>query len=204
MTTMTPEQVVEAQAQLGAVDTRIAEVYAGIQQGAMDGADISELTLEYSALISERGGLRTSVNSRLIDDEKSAVFQAIGQLIASSRLPELLGEPVTILVWQIRPGSGGNGPIQSCEVNQDITVAGAKRKSSGGSTAGKGSSKVQYTDGMTVYTARETVLKFGSKETLDLALVANGEGKWVTKPAHVDAALVNAEANGFHLTQVTA
>lgn len=202
--TMTEAQIAEAQAQLVTVDNRIGEVYAQIADVAAQGGDIAEPALEYSALIAERGALRLSVNDRLIADEKSAVFHAIGELILASRLPELLGAPVTNLVWQVKEGSGENGPVTALDLNQKITLAVPGRKNTGGGGTGKGSSKVTYTDGVTVYTAREMVLKFGSEQTLSLALVNHGEGKWVTKPDHVAAALVNAESNGFHLTQVTA
>ncbi len=200
--TMTTEEVTEAQAQLVTVDSRITEVYAGIGVAAGAGEDISSLTLEYGALIAERGGLRQKVNGRLIENEKSAVFQAIGQLVASSKLPELLDEPITTLVWSVTPGSGENGPINDLKINPKVMTARGRKTGSGMSTGGKGSGRIKFSDGTEVFTARELVLKFGSKETLDLALVAHGEGKWVTKPAHVTAALENAETNGFNLVKV--
>ena len=187
------------QLQYDSEESRLVDLRAAIGTKVMAGENFDAEAAELASLNVTHADTRKLNNSRAIADETAQILAAFKTIIDSSRLTELLGEPVISAVYLVESGTGENGPVTSLNFNQKVARR-AAIKSGPDATITRGK-KFQLPDG-TIISGRDVVLNYADESVLSAPLVKHGEGKWITKPMYLDAAIASAAAAGVVLTEV--
>lgn len=195
------------QLQYNQEEERLNVLRSEIARKVTAGESFDAEAAELAALNVTHQDTRKKVNAGAITEETAQVLAGIKAIIAASRLEELLGEPVTSVIYFQEPGTGDNGPVEQLVFNRPVTRRSATsgaNKSPGGNSTGtsRRGRKFRAPDGKVV-TGREVVLQHASEGVLNNSLVAHGSGRWVTKPEFLEDALTNAKAKGIVFQEVT-
>lgn len=183
------EKLAKAQA---IVDTLNLE----IQTAVAAGEDFTAKAIAYAEAITKYKALNKTANRGAIDDETSQIGLAIATMVGASKLEDLMGESVTSVYWQVKPGEGENGPMVSCGINVRARATSTKTPKTGTSTGGSGRAAKEtfQIDGGALMTPKEFIDAHATEDTRGKSLFSTG--KWPTKPEFLDAAVTALEAAG--------
>jgi len=178
---------------------KLENLRAAITQALAAGENADAVMVEYTALLSKYQTAQRSENAVAIDEAKSQVLRGIGGLIDGSGLETLMGESVVAINWS-KTVEAGKEPVFALNVN-------SKRGRASGSATGRnggGRSTKHFEVNGKVMDAREFVLAHAPEDILDASLVKRGEGKWITKPIHIDKTVEHLKGQGVTVNEVAA
>ena len=194
MTTETEATPLTENEQLAAATATMEGLRLDIVSKAGKGEDFTAESIKYAAAVGAHNTLYKKVNSGAIDEETSQIGTAILALIQSSKLSDLMGEPVTSVYWTLTEGEGENGTILQCGINVKARATSTKAKPSGGGSSGRAGKETISVDGGEGMTPKAFVEAHATEETRGNTLFSTG--KWPTKPSFIEAAVKALEEGG--------
>jgi hypothetical protein len=187
--TQVADSTVETQS-LGEMETRLKQLTPeGIMKAVTEGgAAFDDLVKERTKLLAGVASGRKQANAGKINDIKTMLGKNIADSIAGLKVEELIGEPITRLIWQV----DGDG---------DPTVLiNAKRVSSGAASASgqKGRhSKFRYTVGEDTFDPKAFIAKYAN----DSERQHSHFEKWPTKMASNVASRLQSEGSAVTISE---
>ena len=173
---------------LGHATGEMADLHDKIQAAVVSGDDFTALAVAYAASVTKHRGLFKIANQGAIDEETSQIGQAIMTLVGASKLPALMGEPVTSVYFTITPGEGENGPLIQCGINVRARATSTKASpapKSGGS--GKTAKETFSVDGGPEMTPKEFITDHATDRVRANSLFKTD--KWPTKPEFLNESI---------------
>jgi hypothetical protein len=195
------ETLVTPADKLAAATQKMGELQASIATKAQAGEDFTAEAVAYAAAVTSHKSLFKDHNALAISDETSQIAQAIMVLVGSSKLAELLREPVTSVYWTFQAGEGENGPVLQCGVNVKARASAPRKASSGGGSTSKRNPENFIVDGGAPMSARDFIMAHATEATRDNSLFKGENPKWPTKPSFLDAAVKALEEAGHTVSR---
>ena len=185
---------------LVAATSEMAALHDKIQAAVTSGEDFTALAITYAASVTKHRGLFKIANQGAIDEETSQIGQAILTLVGASKLPALMGEPVTSVYFTITPGEGENGPLIQCGIN--VRARATSNKAAPGPKAGGSGKTAKETfsvNGGPEMTPKEFIAAHATEHVQGMSLFKTD--KWPTKPEFLDESVEALTAAGHSVVR---